>query len=118
MHDARIRAKSGEWDDASSSTVVGLYAVCHELVYGCVPAELAEKGTFRNAVKTATRFCLDYFGGEPNRMVAFIKWVWKREGERLKTGRQFSRIGWRLQFSAFLFTDWRAASFASRRGPK
>jgi hypothetical protein len=109
-HDAKVRAESGEWDGAKASTILGLYSMCHKIAYGCSPGELDDKVAFTNATRHVQRMMQDHFGGEASRMVGFVKWVWAREKVRVDAGRASTRLGWRLQFSSSILTDYKAAA--------
>lgn len=111
ISDAERRAASGEWEQATGRSFVGLYALCHRLVYGVLPEELAEKGALGLAAKMATTCLHVSFGDDRAAFVEFIKWTWEREKGRemwaLQNGKTRSRLGVRLQFSGSLITDHR-----------
>jgi hypothetical protein len=119
LDDARRRAGSGEWEGAKGSTLVGLYALCHQLIYGIVPEELRELPAFRGAAKQAAGFVHAHFGDDYGAAAAFVKWAWEREKKKhvwaLKNGATRNRMSWRLQFSASLLTDWRVERQPRRR---
>lgn len=119
LDDARRRAASGEWDGAKGSSLVGLYALCHELIYGIVPEELRELASFRFAAKQAASFAHDHFDDDFGAAAGFVKWAWEREKRKhtwaLKNGVDRNRLSWRLQFSAMLLTDWKVEQRAPRR---
>lgn len=108
--EAEARGKTGKWDDARPTAFVGLYALCHRLVFKCLPGELESKVEFKGALRLAgqmhARF--EYDGEE---VASFIRWTWEREQRREKFAaskgetRDF-RIGYRLQFSPRMVTDW------------
>lgn len=116
LQSARRRAQSGEWATADGEALVGLYAVCHELVYGALPEELEEVALFRQASRTAAKLLRESFGGEVDGAVEFLKWVWEREQGRVRWAAsqqppvQRGRLGWRLSFSAAFVTDYRVAT--------
>lgn len=122
VQSARRRARSGEWATADGESLVGLYAVCHEMVYGVLPEELEEVALFRQAARSATKLLRESFGGEVDGAVEFLKWVWEREKGRVRWAAnqqppvQRGRLGWRLGFSAAFVTDYRVAMASNRRG--
>lgn len=111
LDDARGRARTGEWADARGPALVGLYALCHELVYGVEAAELRSAGEWSAAVRCAGRALAEHFGGDADLMADFVKWTWEREKGReawaRRTRANRPRLGWRLQFSPRVVTDWR-----------
>lgn len=111
MTDARARAKSGDWDGARAPTFVGLYAVCHEMVYQVPPGELDVTMEFRGAARAALGLLNDVFQGDGAQFAHFVKWSWTREKNRATwaASKNFDRkrMGWRMQFSASLVTDYR-----------
>ena len=113
LDDARRRAESGDWGDASGKTFVGLYALCHERLYRVLPEELREASPYAGAARAAGAMLRDRFGGDAGEMAGFVRWVWLREKGRHEWARRESkdrnRLSWMLQFSARLLTDYRAA---------
>jgi len=78
--DAKNRAlNTGDWTDAKASTFVGLYVLCHEMIYGFVPFELKKNATFLKACKYAKDIWHQHFKDDNQLMVKFIKWSWERE---------------------------------------
>lgn len=119
MDDAKRRAESGDWDGAKGSTLAGLYAFCHELIYGVVPDELQQRGIFHAAAKAAAHLVHTSFDDDFAAAAAFVRWSWERE-KRLRDWAKSKnadrrRLSWRLQFSASLVTDWRVAMSTARR---
>jgi hypothetical protein len=118
LDDAERRAKSGEWDDASGKTLVGLYAFCHKLVYGIVPDELKELPQFRMAAKQAAGCVHNYFDDDFGFAAGFVKWAWEREKKKDLWARQngitVKRLSWRFQFSSALVTDWKVQKSRDR----
>jgi hypothetical protein len=116
--------EAGDWSTAEARHLVGLYALCHDHVYGVMPEEL--RAAFPAAVASAAKLLREDFSGDVSRAVVFVRWVWARENarERRRTaGEGAFRIGWRLMFaSRALLTDWkvdgqraaRAATSAAR----
>ena len=118
VDDASRRAESGDWEGAKGSSFIGLYALCHRMVYGILPCELQELGCFRAAAKQAALVAHTAFGDDPSEMAEFVRWAWEREKARAKWARSQhfdrNRMGWRMQFSRGLETDYRVAK-AQRR---
>lgn len=113
IDDASRRARSGEWAGARGKTFVGLYAMCHRLIYGVIPSEVQDKAGFAAASKHAARALHELFKDDPSEMAAFIRWAWEVE-KRKHTWAQSKaidrkRLGWRAQFSRSLETDYRIA---------
>lgn len=111
IDDARRRAASGEWAGSKGATLVGLYAMCHCMVYGVIPSELSEVPTFRAASRMAAKAMHELFGDDPAEVAAFIRWAWQVE-KRKNTWAQSKaidrkRMGWRAQFCRSMETDYR-----------
>lgn len=118
LDDAKRRARSGEWEDAKAATLVGLYALCHQMVYGVVPSELKQVGLFRAATRMAKRMMHEYFDDDPSQVVELIRWSWERE-KRKNTWAQShaidrNRLSWKWQFAASMETDYRIARTQKR----
>lgn len=107
VRDRRVGNPDGDWVGATPATLLGLYAILHEGVYGVFPDELADD--WMPAFSTARRFLEKTFGGDSLAAVACIKWSWQRERGQWKTRESDFRIGWRYQFSQKLVTDYRTA---------
>lgn len=114
VKDATVRAASGEWEDAGAGTIVGLYALCHQRLYGVEPIELkTDFGMARRRVMTLLR---DEFDGDVDAFVQFVRWAWLRQERRVaRSGPSDYRMGWRVQFSSAVLTDWRVANRPARR---
>ena len=116
---AATRAASREWDTAFSQDLVGLYSLLHERVYGVIPDELDGPAYFA-AVAAAARTCTTLGGAE--KVFEFIRWTWKREDQREQKRRDENsgggRIGWRLQFSPAMITDYRVAQERASARPR
>ena len=98
--------------DPKAPHFVALYAKLHEHVYGVAPTELEDVAWFA-ACKEADRI-FNEFQNSKLLMFDFMRWVWRRERaaekRRKADGVETSRrIGWRLQFSRTLVTDFRVA---------
>ena len=109
---AETRARSGEWADAKPAVFIGLYAICHRLVYGVLPLELKEQAEFRQASRSALTCLHAHFDDDCDAFATFVRWAWKREEGRAKYAKEQGwdrkRMGWRLLFSAHTVTDYRA----------
>lgn len=119
VRDAERRAESGDWTKATGKTLVGLYALCHRMIYGVVPAELDDKVTMKIAAKMARGQLHRHFDDDVDAAVEFIKWAWEREKSRenyaLANGRTRSRMGFRWQFGDAIVTDFRVDLERSKR---
>lgn len=113
LDDAKRRAKSGDWEGSKGATFIGLYALCHEMVYGVVPDELYEQQTFRAAAKFALKVLRDRFEDDADQCAAFMRWSWEREKRKhtwaQANGLDRNRLGWKLQFATTMLTDYRVA---------
>lgn len=111
LEDAERRAATGDWEDATARSFVGLYALCHRLTYGVDALDLAEPGALQGATRAATRALHVHFGDDKSELVEFVKWVWEREKGReewaAREGKNRGRLNARIQFSAALVTDYR-----------
>jgi hypothetical protein len=119
VKNAKHRAATGEWCDASSPTIVGLYAYQHEIVYKEMPLELEQKMEFKRAAGMA-KTTIQAFDGDVDAVVEFMKWAWKREQGRIKwskdNGRERNRFSYRFLFSASQITDYRVERKQHPRG--
>jgi hypothetical protein len=118
--EAEGRAASGDWEGVRGSVLVGLYAMCHRLVYGVPPDELLDKGAFAAASRHAARCLHASFDDDESAIVDFVRWVWEREEglEKWAAERGISRrrVGVMFQFSASLVTEYRVDARRRRRG--
>ena len=109
--DAKARSLSGDWAGARGLTLVALWEYMHELVYGVAPADLLAPADWLRAAATANRFLDDAFAGDANALVDFMRWTWRREEGReqwrRENGKSGGRIGYRLQFSGSILSDFR-----------
>lgn len=116
---ARVKAKmeemaaSGDWSGASGTHLVALYAWLHAQVYGVENAELDGR-QWALAAQAAGRMVANHFADDYGSAVVFLRWAWKREQGREQWRRENhkdgGRIGWRLQFSGSIVTDYRVDS--------
>jgi len=110
-----MRAKAS-WPDARPRHLVALHVLCHRHVYGVDPGELSGK-TWTAACLSAARLLEREFSGDVVRLVEFIAWSWKREKRaHAKGSDERRRMGWRLQFSSALVTDYRVQIRTKKTG--
>jgi hypothetical protein len=104
---------SGEWQKADALHLVLLYAELHRQVYGADALEIAAVKALTLAARAARNLADLYFEGDYGAVVSFMRWSWKREQEREEwrraNNREGGRLGWRLQFSASLVSDYRVS---------
>lgn len=103
---------SGDWSEATGRHFVALYEFFHERVYGTAPLEMDGPARFY-ASSIAAGFLKRWFDDQPGEMARFMAWVWDRENSNKQSTR---RIGYRLQFSPNLITDYRSAMHRIRIG--
>lgn len=113
--EVRDRWKRKEWDGMTAGKLVALYWLCHEEVYGVVPAEIDKANIWATAMMAAGSMVKRHFDDDIERAITFMRWVWTREQGREKWRRENKRdgqrINWKNQFSQdYLITDWRAAA--------
>ncbi len=120
MELAEQLCRTEEWAAAKPGVLVALYAKLHAHVYGVLPAELDSPREWLQACRAAGLLVKRDFGGDAARAVDFMAWCWDREEGRERWrrehGRDGGRIGWRLQFSRSLLSDWRVDQ--ARVGPR
>jgi hypothetical protein len=104
------------WAEFKPRNLVALYCLLHGHVYGVTPEEVRDH--FAQATRTAKAMLEHEFDGDAGRMIEFMRWVWSREMNKLKTRDVSSdfRIGWRLQFARTMMSDYRVAR--ARKGRK
>jgi hypothetical protein len=106
----RAMAESADWSAATGTHLVALYEWLHQEVYGVATAELDAK-SWAYAAQMAGKMVVDCFGGDYGAAVVFLRWAWKREQRteawRRENNKPGRRIGWRLNFSGTLVTDYR-----------
>lgn len=106
----RMRSKSErKWDRASPAHLVAVYYLCHERVYGVVPAELDQDKSWKLATVAAAQLVRNEFGGSFAAALDYVQWVWMREDRRAGTRAKTEwRVTWRQVFGRrSLLTDWR-----------
>lgn len=114
--------KAGDWERASGGHFVALYEALHLTVYGVEASELGAVKEWQQASAAAGRMLAAQFGDDPVRMLAFVRWTWKREQKteawRRENGRSGRRVGWRLQFGNSLVTDYRLDEARTAKAPR
>lgn len=119
IDEASRRALSGEWEGSKGATFVGLYAMCHRMVYGVTPSELALQPVFNAAAKMARAMMHELFDDQPEQFAAFIRWAWEVEKRKAAWAQAKAvdrrRLSWRYQFSRSLETDYRIELKTKRR---
>jgi hypothetical protein len=102
--------KNNDWSTARAIHFVALYLKMHLEIYGVEAADCGPEERLQ-AAGIAGKMLEREFGGEPERMVDFVHWVWKREAGaerwRRENGREGRRISWMLQFSSKLLLDYK-----------
>lgn len=107
LDEADRMRRDGSWDGARPRHLVALYVQLHMHVYKVPPAELRGK-EWTAACLMASRLLAREFSGDASRLVEFISWTWRRERRaHAKGDGGRRRMGWRLQFSPSLVTDYR-----------
>lgn len=114
MGEADAMRRENDWGAARARHFVALYALLHRHVYGVEPGELTGR-TWTAACLAASRLHGREFGGDGAKLVSFMAWAWKREKRAAaRGGEDRRRLGWRLQFSSTLVTDWRVEMARSK----
>lgn len=119
---AKVRSKSGDWTGSNARVFVGLYAVCHRVVYGIEPEELKPDTEMKKAMRLARKCLKQYFDGDVEEMITFILWTWERqkgkENWALSQGRSINRLSPWFQFGGSLVTDYRKSLVDKKRTRK
>jgi hypothetical protein len=107
----RAMLESGDWSTATGIHLVVFFEFLHAEVYGVAPLEVDAKVRFL-ATGAAIRLVEKFFESDFGACASFMIWKWKREAASLKWRRESGRdpgrpIGWRLQFSPVLVTEYR-----------
>lgn len=107
--------RTGDWSAANAGTFVALYRACHMHVYGTEPEELA--GAEWSRAKLAAHRVLEGFGFDNGLMVDFVRWAWAKEQRQHEraAGTDRRRMGWRLQFSASMVTDYKVSVLSKQK---
>lgn len=110
---------TGIWASAGAAEIVGLYAMFHEEVYGVEAEELSKGPVFASARRAAAKMIREHFEGDVDTAAHFMQWIWTREKGReewaKKEGKNRSRLGFRICFSATAVTDYRVDQKRGRR---
>lgn len=107
LRETTTMREANDWTVSRPRHFVALYFQLHRHVYGIEPGELRGKAWTAACLMAARTFTND-FTGDTARFVAFIVWAWKREKKAHAKGiEDRRRMGWRLQFSSTLVTDYR-----------
>ena len=121
IQEAERRSHEGDWEEATGRSFVGLYALCHRLVYKVDPAELEVRGNLMVAARMAGSRLHDDFGDDVSEMVEFIKWAWKRQEKKIEhaasRGGTANRLSPTILFSKEKITDYRV-DHSSRITPR
>lgn len=122
MADAKRRAGTGDWEGATGRTLVGVFLLCHRMVYQFVPADLESTPMFRSACKQAELCYRRHFRDKPGECVEFLKWAWLRERGRQqwaqREGRDVRRLCARFVFSDSFVDDYRVHLQGARHGAR
>jgi hypothetical protein len=114
----RAMAAEDEYGEARPIHFVALHAVLFEAVYEFAPLDLTPQ-TRMAACGMVSALGKSVFGEDPEKVAAYLKWVWQREEEteawRKKNSRGGRTLGWRLVFGRSLLNDY---ANAVRRGVK
>lgn len=110
MKAAAERIESGSWEGACPAELLGLYAQLHQSVYDVPPVDLDKEWV--PALSAAKSLMQREFANDPEQVVEFLRWVWRRERarEKRRIAEQKAgwRIGWKFQFrSRDLLTEYR-----------
>jgi hypothetical protein len=109
--DMRRMLETGDWSEANGIHLVVFFEFLHAEVYGVAPLEVDAKVRFL-ATGAATKLVEKFFENDFGACASFMIWKWKREESSQKWRRENGRdpgrpIGWRLQFSPVLVTEYR-----------
>lgn len=119
IDEANRRAMSGEWAGSKGRTFVGLYALCHRMIYGVVPEELTDRLMFNTVAKMAAKVMHECFDDDPNELAAFVRWSWEVEKRKNSWAQSKAidrrRLGPKVQFSRGVVTDYRIYLKQQRR---
>jgi len=123
VQNAERRAVEGDWgEDVDGAVLVGLYAMCHRLVYGVLPLELEKAQEFRRAAGTAMTMLQRHFQGRAGDFVEFVKWAWAEEKRKHQWAVQQvpvvqrKRLLWQFLFVERMLTDYRISINTRKRG--
>lgn len=119
VHAATVSSASGDWDGAKPRTFVGLYAVCHQMVYGIPASELDDDGEMKKAMRVAGKCQRTHFPEDPYGFASFIAWTWERQKKKedwaITQGHSISRFTVWRQFAGAAVTDYRKSVIDRKR---
>lgn len=116
LEEADRMREGNDFTKARPRHFVALYALFHKHVYGVHSGELIGK-TWTAACLMAARILDREFAGDVDRFVSFIAWSWRREKRaHARSDGDRRRMGWRLQFSPALVTDYRVQLAKEQEG--
>jgi hypothetical protein len=102
---------SKRWSELTPRHLVAQWCKLHEHFYGVPVYQEVDGKAGLAAIAMAKTLVEREFRGDYEKACAFMRWTWQRERGREKwrreMGRSGGRIGWRLQFSSTLVTDYR-----------
>ncbi len=108
---------SRDWTACAARHLVALYDLMHRKTYGVEPTMTGSE-RYRSTM-IAGSFVLRVFGGDFEKALEYLRWVWTREMGREKwrreNGREAGRLSLRSIFSgSFLLDDYRVAMARKR----
>jgi hypothetical protein len=108
-----------DWSSAEPKHFVALYRRLHARIYEA-PALDLERAKDRIAAVGAARRMMDkHFGGKPERLAGYLRWVWRRERAlepRRREANSGKRLSWRHVFVwTELVTEYRVASARAKK---
>ena len=117
--EVRERITRQNWKDMKVGRLVALYWICHEKIYGVVPAEIDKTAVWEQVMKAAGGMVKNEFDGDMQQAIEFMRWVWtdeaRKENWRRANHKPAGRIKWQNQFlHGYLISDWRAAVMRRR----
>lgn len=99
-----------DYSSLTHRSVVGLFIVLHQQVYGVEPEDLLEGHAMDGAMSAARRMVDEEFAGRLDCALEFVRWTWRREKKQFPGRLSDWRISWRWQLaSRSLMTDYRIA---------
>lgn len=105
------RSNAKVWDNANSTTVLGLYAVMHEKAYGMLPDDLASEWGI--VIRHVDRFVSKHFKGEYKKAIVFVRWKMVNEYMRFQkaqeNGAHYQRLIWKWLFQDRIAIDFKIA---------
>ena len=118
VEEAKVKARSGDWSDSRGKVFVGLYAICHEMVYGEISIELDRVSSVTAGARAANTALHNYFDDSPDQLVEFVKWSWEQEKRKnswaLRNGIERKPLSINFQFSPKLIQEYRISKRRNR----